>query len=170
MLKILKNKYILLIITKISIYLVKTSDYTFTLNVHDGMGDAAIWVLISAVGAASSMIIMYYIWKVDLVTNGVALAKNWIEYHEIIEKDEEIKPSKFLKLQNEANFFPINSYIYSRAGILSVCTVVLIFSISYGVISLDDYMEHVQIYRKWNGILNDGKIPEIKEWKEDGNQ
>lgn len=168
-LNFLKNKYILLIIMKISIYLVKTSDYTFTfiLN-HNDMGEAAIAVFLCAAGVVSSIIVIYYIWNIDEKT-AVVLAQGWKEHNEILIKDEEIKLSEFLKLQNKVS--ALNEYSWSRATVLTFCTGLLFISIIFGIISFDEYREFVRYYKIANGIWNNGKTPAIGTGRyEDGEQ
>lgn len=161
-----KNKYLLWILMQIMLYLIKKND--LILQVHDNMGDAALWVFICAVVAVGSTAITYYIWNVEVEEQAAALGQAYKKYNEIVINDQEIKPSEFLELQKQTDY--ANMYLISRSILLTGLTVILIGSVCYGYLNLEEYRNLVRYYRIINGIWNDGKVPNIKEWRECDNQ
>lgn len=167
MLKILKNKYLVWMVMQIIIYFIKKNDLILQ-KIHEDMGSAAIWVGICAVVGLVSIIIGYKTFGINL-KEVAKMDPDVVKFEEMINNEYiYVKPLEFTKLYDSANvtYSLVNS---SWTGIMGIVTFSLVVSILYGIISFEDYMEFVKWHRRVNGIANDGKMPVIKEWYENGN-
>ena len=158
-----KNKLILWIVMQIMLYLIKTNDNL----ILSGMEESILNVIGCIVVSVGSIAILYNtLSDIKEVVKTLNLIE--IKCEDIIAKDEPIKPSEYKVLNEklEEAVYVINK----KVGLTFLFVIVITVSIYIGVENFNEYRKHVEIYRKWNGIWNDGKIPEVKEWRECGNQ